>query len=151
MTEGDSGTQDAVFTVDLSAPSGRAVSVDYATTNGTAVEPGDYTETSGSLTFAPGETTKDVNVPVVGELDTELTETFTLTLSAPSNATFADAVGVGTITDTDPDPTVSVDDVTVNEGNFGTTNAAFTVELAASSYKAVRSTMRRSRKRDGAG
>ena len=137
VSEGDAGTQNAAFTVTLSAASGRTVAVDYTTTNGSAVAPDDYTTTTGTLTFAPGETTKDVNVPVVGELDTELTESFTLNLSAPTNATVADGVGVGTITDTDPDPTVSVDDVTQNEGNAGTTNAAFTVELAASSYKTV--------------
>ena len=137
VSEGDSGTQNAAFTVTLSPASGRTVTVNYGTINGTAFAPGDYTATSGTLTFAAGETTKDVNVPVVGELDTELTETFTLNLTAPSNATVADGSGDGTITDSDPDPTVSVHDVTHNEGNAGPTNAAFTVELSASSYKTV--------------
>jgi hypothetical protein len=137
LTEADAGTQNATFTVSLSAASGRSVSVNYATINGTAAEPGDYTATSGTLTFAAGESTKTVDVPVRGELDTELAETFTLNLSSPVNATIADGTGVATITDNDPDPTVSVGDVTVNEGNAGTTNAAFTVQLIASSYKTI--------------
>ena len=137
VTEGNAGTQNAAFTVTLSAASGRTVTVDYATADGSAIEPDDYSDTSGMLTFTPGQTEKTVNVPVVGEFATELAETYTLNLSSASNASIADAVGIGTITDTDPDPTVSVDDVTVNEGNAGTTNAAFTVELSASSYKAV--------------
>jgi chitinase len=137
VTEADAGTQNATFTVSLSAASGRSVSVDYATINGTAAQPGDYTATSGTLTFDPGESTKTVDVPVRGELDTELTETFSLSLSSAVNATIADATGVGTITDNDPDPTISVGDVTVNEGNVGTTNAAFTVQLIAASYKTI--------------
>ena len=54
VTEGDAGTVDATFTVSLSAPSGRAVTVDYATANGTATAAADYTAAAGTLAFAAG-------------------------------------------------------------------------------------------------
>jgi len=56
LMEGDAGTTNADFTVTLSAPSGRNVTVNYATANSTATQPGDYTSTSGTLTFTPADT-----------------------------------------------------------------------------------------------
>ncbi len=67
VTEGDSGTTDANFKVTLSAATGREVTVDFATQNGSATAPGDYTASSGALTFAPGQTEKTVAVGVKGE------------------------------------------------------------------------------------
>ena len=75
VLEGNTGTVNAIFTVTLSAPSGRTVTVDYATANDTAVAPGDYLATSGGLTFNPGETTRTVTVTVNGDLLNEVTET----------------------------------------------------------------------------
>ena len=59
------------------------MTVQYATANGSATAPGDYTATSGSLTFAPGQTTKTVSVPVNGDALDEIDETFNLNLSVP--------------------------------------------------------------------
>ena len=129
VTEGDTGTINANFTVSLSAASGKTITIDYATADGTATAPADYVAGSGTLTFTPGQTTKTVTVLVNGDLLDEANETFTLNLSNPSNATIADGQGVGTITDNDPLPTVSVNDVTVTEGNGGTVNATFTLTL----------------------
>ena len=67
ITEGNSGTSNAVFTVRLSAASSQAVAVNFATTNGSATASGDYHATSGTLTFAPGETTKTNTVLVNGD------------------------------------------------------------------------------------
>ena len=64
VTEGDSGSVNAVFTVNLSAPSGLPVSVKYATANGTATAGSDYTAKSGTLTFAAGVTTQTMSVAV---------------------------------------------------------------------------------------
>jgi large repetitive protein len=64
VTEGNTGSTNATFTVTLSAASGQAVTVDFATANNTALAPGDYTAASGTLTFAAGETTKTITVSV---------------------------------------------------------------------------------------
>ena len=61
----------------------------------------------------------------------EANETFFLNLAGPTNATLADGQGLGTITDNDPTPTLSINDVTVIEGNTGTVPATFTVTLSA--------------------
>ena len=137
VTEGDSGSLDANFTVSLTPVSGRQVTVQYATANGSAIAPGDYTATSGSLTFAPGQMTKTVSVPVNGDALDEIDETFNLNLSVPANATILDAVGLGTIVDNDGLPSLSVNDVTVTEGNGGGVNAVFTVSLTSASGQVV--------------
>jgi len=95
VAEGDSGTKTARFTVSLSAPSTQTVTVDYATSDGTAVAGSDYDAASGTLTFAPGETTKNVDVRVRGDVVPENNETFALTLrnasgaALPANSAFA--------------------------------------------------------------
>ena len=131
VTEGDAGTVDASFTVSLNAPSGRSVAVDYATANGNATAGADYSAAAGTLIFAAGETTKTVIVPVDGDLLDESDETFTVGLANALNATIADASGLGTITDDDALPALSVDDVTVTEGDSGTVDATFTVHSRA--------------------
>ncbi len=99
--EGNSGTANLTFTVTLSTSSASTVTVQYATANGTAVAPGDYTATSGTLTFTPGQISKTVNVPIVGDSAVEADETFTLNLSNPTNAVLSVASGTGTITNDD--------------------------------------------------
>ena len=97
-------------TVDFAVTLGRAftsaVTVDYATSDGIAAAGSDYTSTSGTLTFAPGETLKTVSVAVLDDSHDEGAETFTLTLSNPQggNAWLSDASAVGTIANTDPMP-----------------------------------------------
>jgi hypothetical protein len=140
VAEGASGsTVNAVFTVTLSAASGQQVTVGYTTTNGTAIAPDDYTANSGTLTFAAGVTQQQVTVVVQGDdLDEGTSENFTVDLSGATNATISDTQGVGTITDDDAAPSLSIDDVTVTEGNTGSTvNAVFTVTLSAQSGQQV--------------
>ena len=72
------------FTVTLGSASNAAITVNYATADGTATAPGDYTATNGTLTFAPGDTSKTINVPVVGDTTVEGDETLTVTLSGAS-------------------------------------------------------------------
>jgi hypothetical protein len=74
-----------------------------------------------------------VTVLVHGDTLDEGNETFSLNLSNPSNVTIADGIGVGTITDDDAQPTLSVNNVTVTEGDSGAVNATFTVSLSAAS------------------
>ncbi len=137
VTEGDSGAAAATFTVTLSEVSPDTVTVDYGTADGTAVAPGDYAAAGGTLTFLPGETTQTVSVDVNGDALDEQDETYTVDLTNAVNATIDDGQGVGTITDDDPLPALSIDDVTVTEGNGGTVDATFTVGLDNPSGRAV--------------
>ncbi|GAA4450398.1 Calx-beta domain-containing protein [Phytohabitans houttuyneae] len=97
----------AVFTVTRTGPTTNPVTVKYATANGTATAPGDYTAVNGTLTFAAGETTKPVPVPIVDDAVNEPDETFTVNLSAPTGAAIVDGAGTGTIVDNERDGTFS--------------------------------------------
>lgn len=134
VTEGDSGTKNAVFTVSLSVPSAAPVTVDYATDDDSARAPADYEATSGTLTFAPGEVSKQVAVRVVGDTLDEPHETYSVNLSNPSAATLGDARGVGTILDNDAAVSLLVNDVSAPEGSGHLT---FTVSLSAESGKVI--------------
>jgi chitinase len=101
VTEGTGGSTAAVFTVTLSAGSAQSVTVAYATVNGTATAPADFTAAAGSVTFAPGTTSQTVSVAIVSDGVVEPNETFSLTLSSPVNATIASGTGVGTIVNDD--------------------------------------------------
>ena len=134
VTEGNSGTTNAVFTVSLSSAASTVVTVNYATANGTATAGTDYTAIPPTtLTFNPGETSKTITVPVNGDNQVELNETFFLNLSNlqanGSNVTLADNQGQGTINN-DDSASIAITDVTITEGNSGTTNAVFTVTLS---------------------
>jgi large repetitive protein len=113
------------------------VTVSYATADGTATAGSDYTATAGTLTFAPGVTSQTLTVAVLGDTRNEANETFFMNLSTPSNATIADGQGQGTILNDDSLPTLSINNVTVTEGNTGTTPAVFTVTLSAASSQTV--------------
>ncbi|MGE5227374.1 MAG: beta strand repeat-containing protein, partial [Planctomycetaceae bacterium] len=137
VPEGDSGTTTLNFTVGLSAASGRTVTVDYATADGTATVGSDYAAANGTLTFAAGETSKPVAVTVNGDTLDEADETVLLNLSNPTNATVGSS-GSGTIVDDDPSPNLSIADAgTITEGNSGTKTATFAVTLDAASGRTV--------------
>jgi hypothetical protein len=87
-TEGNSGTKVFTIPVTLSNKSVETVSVNYATSNGTAVAGSDYVAASGTLSFPPGTSSGSVNVTVNGDTDVEPDETLNLTLSSPVNASF---------------------------------------------------------------
>ena len=133
VVEGNAGATNAVFTVSLSSASGLPVSVNYETANGTASAPNDYTITAGTLDFAPGSTTQTIVVPVIGDAVHEADETFLVNLSGAVNATLSRLQGTGTITNDDAAPSISVADVTLNEGNLGTAAATFVLTLSAPS------------------
>lgn len=142
ITEGNTGSQDAVFTVNLSAASTGAVTVNYATANDTALTESDYTAVSGVLTFEPGQTSQTIRVPIVGDELVESDETFFVNLTNPTNATITTAQGTGTITNDDTTPTstlpgLTIANTSIAEGNSGITNAVFTVNLSAASTETV--------------
>ncbi len=92
------------FTVSLSRAASETVTVDWATADGTATAGSDYTADSGTLTFAPDETSKTVAVAVLDDSHDEGNETLTVTLSNPSGAYLADSEATGTIENTDHMP-----------------------------------------------
>jgi 6-phosphogluconolactonase (cycloisomerase 2 family) len=97
ITEGDSGTRAATFTVSLTAAAASEVKVDFATADGTAKAATDYNSGTGVLTFAAGETSKTVTVQVKGDTTFEPDETFTVNLSNSSGAPISKGTGTGTI------------------------------------------------------
>jgi Tol biopolymer transport system component len=140
VTEGNTATTDATFQVTLSQASAATVTVDYATADGTATAPDDYAATSGTLTFAPGETAKTVVVAVVGDTLVEPNETLTVTLSAPTDATLGHSTATGTVVNDDTPPalpSLAIADTAVAEGNTGRTNATFQVTLSQASAATV--------------
>jgi hypothetical protein len=137
VAEGDAGTTTLSFPVTLSGASGHEVDVDYATSDGTATAGRDYTAASGTLVFASGETSKEIDVTVAGDFADEGDETFTLTLSAPFNADLGTDVATGTITNDDAGPKLSLADATVTEGNTGTTPLSFAVTMTPASVSDV--------------
>ena len=138
IAEGDSGTSNAVFTVTLTPPNTGTITstVNFATSNGTATAPSDYTSTSGTLTFAPGVATQTISVPIIGDTTIEADETFTVNLSGATNAVIGRATGTGTIVN-DDSPAISINSGSVNEGDSGTTNGSFTVTLSQPSALTV--------------
>ena len=129
VAEGD----EAVFTVTLTPPNEQVVTVDYTTTEGTAVADEDYSATSGTLRFAPGDTSKTIRVPTLRDAVAEPVETFTVVLSNPSGTNVVHDTGVGTITD-EGLPGLSIADApTVAEGG----EAVFPVTLNPASSQVV--------------
>jgi chitinase len=136
IAEGNTGTRAAAFTVTLSAAPMLPVTVAFDTANDTAISGSDYQGVTGTLTFAPGEISKTISVPINGDRFAEPNETFAVNLTSATNATIADGLGIGTILDDEPRITIS--DVSKSEGkNNKTTLLAFTVTLSATNDQPV--------------
>jgi Ca2+-binding RTX toxin-like protein len=86
VKEGQSGVTSASLTVSLSAAASQPVSVNYSTVNGTALAGSDYQASSGTLSFAPGQTSQTISIPVIGDTTVEPDENFQVQLSNPQNA-----------------------------------------------------------------
>ena len=136
VTEGNAGTTQATFSVTLSGAASQTVTCNFATADGTATAGSDYVATSGALSFAPGEVEKSVVVLVNGDTVDETQETFFLDISNVQNATVNTSRGTGFIVD-DDGPTISINDVSIIEGNVGTKTATFTLTLSAASVEAI--------------
>jgi hypothetical protein len=117
------------FSVLMTNSSSGTKTVDYATSDGTAVAGSDYTAASGTLTFTTGQTSKSVNVAITNDTLSEASETLTVTLSNASLA-LDDASGLGTIADDDPEPTLTVADVSVSE-TAGTLTFTISASMAS--------------------
>ena len=131
-TEGNSSTTNFDFTVTRAGNTTGTSSVQFATSAGTATAGTDYVSKSGTVNFAANQLTATVTVVVNGDTTVEPNETFFVNLSGCVNCTIADNLGQGTIQNDDaiPLPSVSINDVSQNEGNSSTTNFDFTVTRA---------------------
>jgi len=134
VTEGDSGSSNALFNVTLSKANDQTITVDFATVDGSATAGQDYTATNGTLIFNPRETNKTITVSILGDVLDETNETFFVTLSNPTNIVLAYTQAQGTIVDNDPvSAAISINDITVREGDAGLTDATFMLSLSAPS------------------
>jgi Calx-beta domain/FG-GAP-like repeat len=136
VTEGNTGTVNATFTLTLSDASTVTVLVHYDTADITAAAGSDYTAASGDVIIPAGQTSRTFTVAVKGDRLAEPTETFAVNLSAPLNGTIGDGRGMGAILDNEP--RISVGDATMKEGNGKkTTLFTFTVMLSVAYDQAV--------------
>jgi hypothetical protein len=134
---GESGPV-ATITVNRNGGSEGIATVAVSTADGTAVAPGDYTDSDQVLTFFPGQTSQTFTIPLNNDTDTEADETINLALSNPGGGARlgAQSTAVLTIIDNDP-PSISINDVTLAEGNAGTTAFTFNVTLSHPSPKPI--------------
>ena len=141
IREGDAATNSQLtFTVSLSQPTVETVTVTYQTVDGSANDGADYSGTTGSLEFAPGEQSKTFDVTILGDDVLEANETFlanilTATDSAGNNILISDGSATGTINNDEVSISIDFDDTNMNgvldlnEGTTGTTPFAFTINL----------------------
>ncbi len=136
VTEGNSGTTAATLTVTKSGPTGQVATVDYVTAGGSATSGVDFDSKTGSLSFAPEETTKSITVDVKGDLLDEGSEAFLVDLSNATNAAVTDAQGRGLILDNDWAPAMAIGNSSVKELSNNSCN--LTVKLSAPSGREIR-------------
>jgi hypothetical protein len=131
--EGNTGTTPFTFTVTLSTAYDMPVTVNYATYDNSALAGSDYVTASGTLTFAPGQTSLPIPVMVKGDLLAETDEYFSVSLSNATGGSIANGWGYGTIHDDDTPPAITISDASIVEGNSGTKLMIFTVYLSQAS------------------
>ena len=133
VVEGDAGTRAAKFTVTLNVKATATVTVPYTTSGVTAVAGADFTSKAGTLSFAPGATSKTVSIVTRTDLEVESDETYAVALGAPTGgAVVSDGTGLGTILDNDSGSglRLTIGDIVVPEGDFGSVvKVQFTASL----------------------
>lgn len=135
--EGSGSGQQYLFTVTLSAPSGKPISLRVMTEDVTATGGRDFTAVNNIFNIAPGTASADISVDVYGENTYEPDETFAVKITDPINVTITDNQAVGTIINDDPIPTLSVTANNVVEGDAGNRNVTVNFRLSNSTYLPV--------------
>src|SRR5439155_31795 len=131
------GSGSITLTAQLSAATTNTVTVQYGSSNGTAVAGSDYTAVSGTLTFNPGTTSQTVSVPITDDSLNEDDETFTVSLSSPDRAALTSpSTATDTILNNDAAPTVTWSRATASVGE-GSASVTLTAELSAASGRTV--------------
>ena len=135
IKEGDSGTRQAVFEIQLSQPYDKELSLDYTTKNGTAIAGSDYVANRGTVTFDAGQTVASVTVNIKSDIKVEDSESFSLVVTPTGAITnsVADSTGIATIQDDDPGnantPVISISNGVGTETEY----VVFTVTLSEAS------------------
>lgn len=137
VLEGNTGTTNMVFSLTISPALTSAGSLNFATADNSAQAGSDYTATSGSLPLPIGASSATIAVPVIGDTVIEQTETFFLNLSAPNGVILNTNQAIGTIFEDDSPLRLSINDVSVTEGDTGTRSATFSVFLNQSTNVTV--------------
>ncbi|WP_223574899.1 putative Ig domain-containing protein [Xanthomonas citri] len=126
----EDGATNLLYTVTLDQPSPSALSIGFGV-SGTATSGTDYAAVSSPLVIAAGQTTGTITINPTADTTVEPDETVVISLNTGSGYTVGSPnSATGTILNDDL-PVLSINDVSVNEGNAGTTNATFTVSLSA--------------------
>jgi hypothetical protein len=115
VSEGDA----AVFSVTLSGGTGGSVSVGWSTASGSATAPGDYTTSSGTLSFSGSTTSRTLSVPTTEDTDVESSETFFVNLGNPSGASLAKGQGAAVVLDDDVASPFTLAVATSGSGSVG--------------------------------
>ena len=141
--EGDVGKTTFSFTVSLSEPTTRTVTVKYSTSDGTATAGADYGDNSGSISISAGETEKTVKIKVNGDMILEGNETFFVNLTLATNATITDGQGIGTILDDEDNtpPVLAIDAPLANGDHSFTARLIGTVTDDLSGVVSLRYTL----------
>jgi predicted extracellular nuclease len=141
ILEGNAGTTDMTFTVTRSGGSSGAVQATWTVNLSGNADAADFAGAlTGSVLFADGQTSATITIPVAGDVEVENTEAFTVVLSDVTNATVTDGLGFGTIINDEVPGALSINDVTIAEGNAGTTDMTFTVTRSGGSDGTVGAT-----------
>jgi hypothetical protein len=129
--EGNSGTTVMSFPVSLDAPAEAAIKVGYTTSDGTATAGSDYRAKSGTLTIPAGASAATIGVTIIGDVSPEADETFHVVLTGVTagNGLITRGTATGTIQNDDTAASVSIGNVSANEGNRSTTPFTFQVSL----------------------
>jgi hypothetical protein len=138
VTESDDNEVVLQFNVSLTATSSEPALISYMLAAGSAIEAQDFTGNSfGTLIFGPGETNQAVRITVLGDRLDEADETVLLYLTNAVNAVAVTGQAVGTIIDNDSVPTLTIGDVSVQEGSSGSTMAVFGIRLSGPSGRTI--------------
>jgi hypothetical protein len=143
--EGNGEPRSLVFSVRLARAAGNSdtVTVQYAALDGTAAAGSDFTSVNGTLTFSPGESSREIVVPIAGDTVPEFDETLTMLLSSATQAIVSVPTARGTIVNDDPLPQLSIADASSDEGSlFSSRSMPFAVSLSQPTSTPVNVTLR---------
>ncbi len=129
VVEGNFGTTLAAISVSATGAVNQQITVNFATSSGTAVGGTDYVPTAGIVTMTPGSPTGTILVPIVNDTFNEANESFFVLLSSASNANIVRGVGTVTIIDNDPLPAFYVNDAYVSTISADFVGAMFTIGI----------------------